>query len=197
MYALGQAAFDHNFSQGLSLQQTYSGGAGWTVIKSAKQTLDLKGTMSYISQRFNGAANKSLIGSVFGEAYHRNLPAGIKFDEQLTLIPAWNNTNAYSANGGAGITMALYKRLSLNVSTLDTLPERSAAELQEELVPVHDRSDVFAALMWSRCQPVRDVRRAHRSRDESAQVGLWDRRSVFVVCLFPTSYPTFENAADC
>jgi hypothetical protein len=120
VYALGQAAFDHNFSQGLSLQQTYSGGTGWTVIKSAKQTLDLKGTMSYISQRFNGAANKNLIGSVFGEAYHRNLPAGIKFDEQLTVIPAWNNTNAYSANGGAGITMALYKRLSLNVSTLDT-----------------------------------------------------------------------------
>jgi hypothetical protein len=121
MYALGQAAFDHNYSQGLSLQQTYSGGAGWTVVKSDPQTLDLKVTMSYISQRFNGEANKSLIGSVFNETYHRNLPAGIKFDEHLTLIPAWNNTNAYSANAGAGITMALYKRVSLNVSTLDTL----------------------------------------------------------------------------
>jgi hypothetical protein len=120
MYALEQASFDHNFSQGLSLQQTYSGGAGWTVIKSDKQTLDMKGTMSYISQRFNGAASKSLIGSVFGEAYHRNLAAGIKFDEQLTVIPAWNDTNAYSGSGGAGITIALYKRMSLNVSTLDT-----------------------------------------------------------------------------
>ena len=120
LYALGSAAFDHNFSQGLSLQQTYSGGAGWTAIKSDKQTLDLKGTASYISQHFNGSANQNLIGSVFGENYHRNLPAGIKFDEQLTLIPAWNNTNAYSANVGAGITMALYKRLSLNVSSLDS-----------------------------------------------------------------------------
>jgi|SRR5579863_5202262 len=120
MYALGQAAFDHNFSQGLSLQQTYSGGVGWTAIKSDKQTLDLKATMSYISQRFNGAPNKSLIGSVFGETYHRNLPAGIKFDEQLTFVPAYNNTSAYSGNAGAGVTMALYKRLSLNVSALDT-----------------------------------------------------------------------------
>lgn len=120
LYGLGQAAFDHNFSQGLSLQQTYSGGIGWTALKSDKQTLDLKGTASYISQHFNGSASQSLIGSVFGEVYHRNLPAGIKFDEELTLIPAWNNTNAYSANGGAGVTMALYKRLSLNVSMLDT-----------------------------------------------------------------------------
>ena len=120
MYALEQAAFDHNFSQGLSLQQTYSGGAGWTVIKEDKQTLDLKATMSFISQRFNGEANKNLIGSVFNETYHRNLPAGIKLDEHITLVPAWNNTNAYSANAGAGVAMALYKRLSLNVSALDT-----------------------------------------------------------------------------
>src|SRR5579871_6269275 len=120
LYALGQAAFDHNFSQGLSLQQTYSGGIGWSVLKSDVQNLDLKGTASYISQRFNGSANQDLVGSVFGETYHRNLPKGIKFDEQITLTPAWNNTSAYSANGGAGITMALYKRISLNVSTLDT-----------------------------------------------------------------------------
>ena len=120
MYSLGQAAFDHNFSQGLSLQQTYSGGVGWTAIKSAKQTLDLKGTVSYISQRFNGARNNSLIGSVFGEAYHRNLHGGIKFDEQLTFIPAYNNVSAFSGNAGAGITMGLYKRLSLNISTLDS-----------------------------------------------------------------------------
>ncbi len=120
-YFLGQAAFDHNFSQGLSLQQTYSGGAGWTLIKSDSQTFDVKATASYISQRFEtSASSQNLIGSTFNETYHRKLPLGIVFDEQVTLIPAWNNTNAYSANGGAGITMALYKRLSLNVSTLDT-----------------------------------------------------------------------------
>lgn len=119
-YILGQADFDHNFSQGLSLQQTYSVGTGWTAVKSANQTLDLKATASYISQRFNGASSKSLIGSIFGETYHRKLPAGIVFDEHITLIPAWNNTNAYSANGGASLTMAVYKRLALNISALDT-----------------------------------------------------------------------------
>jgi hypothetical protein len=121
MYFLGLADFDHNYSQGLDLQQTYSGGTGWTVIKSDSQTFDLKATVSYIRQDFTASeSNKSLVGSIFNETYHRKLPAGIVFDEHLTIIPAWNNTNAYSANGGAGITMALYKRLSLNVSALDT-----------------------------------------------------------------------------
>jgi hypothetical protein len=121
MYFLGQASFDHNYSQGLSLQQTYSGGAGWTVIKSDSQTFDLKATVSYIRQDFTASASdKSLVGSIFNETYHRKLPAGIVFDEQVTLIPAWNNTNAYSANAGGGLTMALYKRLGLNISALDT-----------------------------------------------------------------------------
>lgn len=120
-YFLGQAAFDHNYSQGLNLQQTYSGGAGWSVLKSDAQTLDLKATASYIRQDFTvKESNKDLVGSIFNETYHRKLPLGIAFDEQITFVPAWNNTSAYSANGGAGITMALYKRLSLNVSTLDT-----------------------------------------------------------------------------
>ena len=37
-------AFDHNFSQGLDLQQLYGGGIGWTAIKKPKQQLDLIAT---------------------------------------------------------------------------------------------------------------------------------------------------------
>jgi hypothetical protein len=120
VYALETGAYDHNFSLGLTLQQTYGGGLGWTAVKSAKQTLDLKASGSYISQRFTDSTTKNLIGSIFGETYHRNLFAGIKFDEQITVIPAWNNTNALSANGGAGITIPLSKGLGFNLSTLDT-----------------------------------------------------------------------------
>jgi hypothetical protein len=120
LYALGQAAFDHNFSSGLTLQQVYSGGIGWTVLKSEKQTLDLKSMASYISQNFTEGTTKNLIGSVFGETYHRDLAPAIKFDEQITLVPAWNVTSAYSANGGAGITLALYKQFGLNFSALNT-----------------------------------------------------------------------------
>ena len=120
VYALQEAAFDHNFSLGLTLQQTYGAGLGWTAVKSARQTLDFKASGSYMSQRFTDATTKNLVGSIFGETYHRELFAGIKFDEQITAIPAWNKTNALSANGGAGITIPLSKGLGFNLSTLDT-----------------------------------------------------------------------------
>ena len=51
-FALGQTAFDHNYSQDLNLQQIYGGGFGWTMLKTAKQEADLKGTVQYEKQQF-------------------------------------------------------------------------------------------------------------------------------------------------
>ncbi len=46
-YFLVDTAFDHNYSQGMSLQQLYGGGAGYTLIKDPKQELDLKFDIHY------------------------------------------------------------------------------------------------------------------------------------------------------
>ncbi|MBZ5591610.1 MAG: DUF481 domain-containing protein [Acidobacteriia bacterium] len=121
VFGFGQLAYDHNFSQGLDLQQTYGGGIGWTAIKRPNQTLDLRASMSYVSQQFAGSAkNQNLVGSTFAEGYQRTLPHGILFNEQVSVTPAWNNTRAYTAAGGAGLTMPVFKRLSLALSALDT-----------------------------------------------------------------------------
>ena len=52
LYALGDASFDHNYAQGLQLQQVYGGGLGCTPIKSAKQQLDLKADVHYEKQQY-------------------------------------------------------------------------------------------------------------------------------------------------
>jgi len=64
-------------------------------------------------------SNQNLAGSIFAERYNRTLLHGILFTEQLSINPAWNNTQAYSAVGGAGLTLPVYKRLSVAVNTLD------------------------------------------------------------------------------
>jgi uncharacterized protein DUF481 len=121
VYGFGQLGYDHNFSQGLDLQQAYGGGVGWTAIKSARQTLDVKASMSYIKQQFTDATkNQNLVGSTFAEGYQRTLAHGILVTEQLSATPAWNNTRAYTAVGGAGLTMPVFKRLSVAMSALDT-----------------------------------------------------------------------------
>lgn len=119
LYAFGLGSFDHNFSQGLDLQQTYSGGIGFTLIQRANATLDLKGSLSYISQQFQGAPNLHLIGSVFGEAFNRKFKRAT-LDQHLTLTPAWNNTSALSAAFNVLLTVPVYKRLNGSAGFIDT-----------------------------------------------------------------------------
>ncbi len=119
VYVFGQGAFDHNFSQGLDLQQTYSGGIGVTIIERPTETLDLKASVSYIRQQFLGAANEDLIGSVFAEAFNRKFKH-FTLDQHLTLEPTWNDTNAYSGALNVLLTMPVYKRLNGSAGLIDS-----------------------------------------------------------------------------
>ena len=52
LYVLGDLSFDHNYAQGLSLQQVFGGGIGYTPIKNDKQELDFKADIHYEEQRY-------------------------------------------------------------------------------------------------------------------------------------------------
>ncbi|MDQ2843656.1 MAG: DUF481 domain-containing protein [Acidobacteriota bacterium] len=128
-YALGELSYDHNFAQGLNLQQAYGGGFGWTPFQTPVQQLDLKADVHYEMQSFiqpnpvtpsnPHIPNQNLIGSTFGEAYHRNLPGKIVFTESASVLPAFNNPDAYSAIAAAGLTLPAYKRISLGLNATD------------------------------------------------------------------------------
>jgi len=120
LYALVGVSFDHNFSQGLNLQQIYGGGIGWTVIKTPVQEFDVKADVHYERQNFQPPTQSTnLIGTSFTEQYRRNLPAKIIFTESGAFIPSWNHLDIYSAIFAAGLQLPAYKRFSLNLSLLD------------------------------------------------------------------------------
>ncbi len=120
-YALGDLSFDHNYAQGLQLQQVYGGGVGWTPIKSGKQQLDVKADLHYEKQQFIASTSPSadIIGSTIFEAYRRNLPRKIVFTQTANILPAFNNASAYSANLLASVSMPVFKRLSATVTATD------------------------------------------------------------------------------
>ena len=121
VYALGAVAFDHNFSQGLDLQQLYGGGIGWSAIRSDKESLDFKGSVDYEKQTFFVASqNQNLIDSVFSERYKLKFAHNILLNEEGSYSPAWNNMRAYSAYGSVGITIPVYKRFGFNANVIDS-----------------------------------------------------------------------------
>ncbi|HEY4009543.1 MAG TPA: DUF481 domain-containing protein [Acidobacteriaceae bacterium] len=119
LYALADTAFDHNFSQGLDLQQLYGGGIGWTPIQQERQQLDLKADVHYERQSFFAQPEVDLIGSIFGESYRRSLPRKIVFTQAGDYVPAWNDSQAYSAMAMVGIVLPTWKRLGVNFNVTD------------------------------------------------------------------------------
>lgn len=125
-YALAGAAFDHNYSQGLQLQQTYGGGIGWTAVKRSNQQLDLKADVHYEKQKYlslvtggTAAPSQNLVGSTVSDVYKRTLPYKLVFSEAANFMAAFNNSNAYAANVTAGLALPVYKRLAVQFSTTD------------------------------------------------------------------------------
>ena len=128
LYALADTSFDHNFGQGLQLQQVYGGGIGYTAVKDAKQELDLKADVhymkqSYISTTVDGIVtttpSTNIIGTTFFEGYTRNLPHKMLFTESLNYLPAWNDAKAYSANFNAALILPVFKRLAATIAVAD------------------------------------------------------------------------------
>lgn len=121
VYALGAVAFDHNFSQGLDLQQLYGGGIGWSAMHRANETLDFKGTVDYEKQGFEiSSQNQNLITSVFAEFYAMKFFHGTALSQQFSVSPAWNNTRAYSAYGSIGLVFPVYKRFGFTTNVIDS-----------------------------------------------------------------------------
>jgi heme-binding NEAT domain protein len=61
----------------------------------------------------------NIIGSTVFEQYSRDLPKKILFTETATILPAFNDFKAYSANVTAALSIPVFKRLSATVSTTD------------------------------------------------------------------------------
>jgi hypothetical protein len=130
LYVLGTVAFDHNYSLGLNFQQIYGVGIGWTILQDAKQELDLRGDIHYERQTFiqplpqvpplAGTPDKDLIGATIAENYLRHLPGKLLLTEAVSFLPAFNDAQAYSANGMVGLALPVYHRFSVNFTTTDT-----------------------------------------------------------------------------
>ena len=122
-YYLQQVNFDHDTTQGLDLQQIYGAGVGVTFFKKEDSEFDVTADLHYEGQAFNSTAdvtalNRKLFGSMVSEAYTRKF-GKITFDEKTLADFAWNDENAFSAAGNAGVKLPLYKKLSFSLAVID------------------------------------------------------------------------------
>jgi hypothetical protein len=126
IFGLVNASADHNFGNGLQLQQAYGAGLGWSIIKQPKENFDIKAILLYQQQQFYngvesglGTPSVNLIGADLNESWSRTFAHNIKFNEYVTLTPTFNVVRAYSAVGNANFVFPVYKRLNFTLSSTD------------------------------------------------------------------------------
>jgi hypothetical protein len=121
LYLLAHAIIDHNSTQGLSLQQVYGGGLGYTVFKYPKQQLNITFTIDYTKQEFLiASSNKDLVGNTFGETYFYKFTHRMIWNESFYIMPEWNDMNAYSANLTTGLVVPLFNKLAFSIQFIDS-----------------------------------------------------------------------------
>jgi hypothetical protein len=126
IFLLINASADHNFGNGLELQQAYGGGAGWSVMRKPNVTLDLKTGLQYLEQQFYngiysglGTPDENLVGLSTTETWMRTFAHGIKFSEYVTLTPTFNYVQAYSGVANATLALPVYKKVNITLNSTD------------------------------------------------------------------------------
>ena len=126
IFGLVNASADHNFGNGLQLQQAYGAGIGWSPYKAPRNTFDVKAAMQYEQQQFYngltsglGTPSINLVGALLNESWLRGFAHGVKFNEYVTLTPTFNIVQAYSAVGSASFVFPVYKKLNFTLSSTD------------------------------------------------------------------------------
>ncbi len=126
IFGLVNASADHNFGNGLQLQQAYGAGLGWSVLRAPKNTLDVKASLLYEQQQFYnglisglGTPNLNLVGAALSENWTRTFAHGVKISQYTTLTPAFNVVQAYSGVANANLLFPVYKKLNFALSSTD------------------------------------------------------------------------------
>jgi hypothetical protein len=126
IFGLVNASADHNFGNGLQLQQAYGAGFGWNPVNTPGNSFSIKGTLQYEEQQFYnglisglGTPSINLIGASLNENWTRTFAHSVKFNEYITLSPTFNIVEAYSAVGNANFVFPVYKKLNFTLSSTD------------------------------------------------------------------------------
>jgi hypothetical protein len=126
VFGFVSASADHNYGNGLQLQQAYGAGLGWSLLKNPKNDFDLKAELQYQQQQFYngltsglGTPSVNLVGAAVSENWNRTFAHNIKFNEYITLAPTFNVIQAYSAVANANFVFPVYKKLNFTLSSTD------------------------------------------------------------------------------
>jgi len=127
LFAFVGADFLHDALQSLDLQQIYSAGLGWHVVKRPGTTFDVLGGANYTRDSYSGATatsasttvNQSFPALTLGEDFTKKVGSASAFTEDFMFYPDLNNLSEYRFSADAGWSTQIKKWLGWQVTFAD------------------------------------------------------------------------------
>lgn len=118
-FVFGMAQLDHISTEGLYLRQTYGGGYGHDVIKTARTTFSVLGGLTYVHEKFFTGASDASAQALAGEALGMQLTKRLRLDHYLNFYPNLSNGGEYHFDTSTILSAKLSNRFSLNTGVID------------------------------------------------------------------------------
>ena len=119
LFLFGNGELDHNYAQGLQLQQAYGGGVGWKLIASAPTELSVRADLHWTRQRFLSSLVSSFLASSLSESLRQDY-GRIVWTENVSLTPSLTKGLAYQMAGISSWAVPVYRSFSVNFTVVDS-----------------------------------------------------------------------------
>jgi putative salt-induced outer membrane protein YdiY len=118
-FAFGIVQFDHVGTEGLSLRQTYGGGAGYDVTLSRRGTLSTFGGLTLVREAFATSGGQQSAQLLVGEKIRFQVTPRVRLDHTANAYPNVSIVGQYHLDTRTALDVKLTNRFSLNTGLID------------------------------------------------------------------------------
>jgi len=118
-FVFGVVQYDHVGAQGLTLRQTYGGGAGYDFAQTARASLSVFAGLTFVRESFITNADQQTVQGLIGEKFRFQLTERAGLGHTLNVYPNLTLPGQYHFDTNTSITIKLTDRFSFTTGVLD------------------------------------------------------------------------------
>jgi putative salt-induced outer membrane protein YdiY len=118
-FVFGIAQFDHVGTEGLSLRQTFGGGAGYDIGFVPRGTLSMFGGLTLVRERFASGEQEQSAQLLIGEKLRLQVTPRLRIDHAANGYPHLTTLGQFHVDTRTSLDVKLTNRFSLNTSLID------------------------------------------------------------------------------
>lgn len=118
-FVFGLVQYDHVGTQGLTLRQTYGGGAGYDFTQTPRNAFSVFAGLTFVRETFAGGGDQQSAQALVGEKFRYRPNERVQIDHNVDAYPNLSTLGQYHFDTSTSLTVKLTNRFSLTTGAID------------------------------------------------------------------------------